>query len=138
MFTTSVMSSTVTSWSNWHRAINSPAYYGEWSRKLRISYARLRHQCSSLNSDLFRINIINDSKWQCGSPFEDSIQYIMECPLHQDKRNCRSRNQRVTHTNIETLLLGNDEIDINRNCMLFHKVRADILYFDSHGILIPG
>jgi hypothetical protein len=64
----------------------------------------------------------------------------MECPLHQDKRDCRSRNQSVTHTNIETLLLGNDEIEIEikRNGMLCHKVRADICYFDSHGILIPG
>jgi hypothetical protein len=29
-----------------------PEYHGEGSRKLSILYARLRHQCSSLNSDL--------------------------------------------------------------------------------------
>ena len=51
-----------------------------------MHHARLRHQCSSLNSDLFRINNTNDSQWQCGSPFEDSIQYIMECPLHQNEK----------------------------------------------------
>jgi hypothetical protein len=70
-------------------------YCGEWSRKLKIHHARLRHQCSSLNSDLFRINITNDSKWQCGSPFEDSIQYIMECPLHQNEKfkvKCKGHN----------------------------------------------
>jgi hypothetical protein len=50
----------------------------------------------------------------------------MECPLHQDGRDCLSRNQRETHKNIETFLFGNDEIDINENCMLFNKVRADI------------
>ena len=32
-------------------------YYGEGSRKLSILHARLRHQCSSLNSDLYGINI---------------------------------------------------------------------------------
>ena len=48
-------------------------------------HARLRHQCSSLNSDLFHINITNESKWQCGSLFKDSIHYIMECPLHQNE-----------------------------------------------------
>ena len=138
MSTTSFIPSTVTSWNNLDYVIKSPAYYGEGSRKLSILYARLRHQCSSLNSDLFRIHITNDSKWQCGSRFEDSVHYIMECPLHQDGRDCLSRNQRETHKHIETLLFGNDEIDINENCMLFAKVRADIWYFDSHGILIPG
>jgi len=38
----------------------SPEYYGEGSRKLSILHARLRHQCSSLNSDLYRIN---NYKW---------------------------------------------------------------------------
>jgi hypothetical protein len=48
-----------------------------------------------LNSDLFSINITNDSKWQCGSPFEDSIQNIMECLLHQNenfKVKCKGHN----------------------------------------------
>jgi hypothetical protein len=36
-----------------------------------------------LNSDLFRINITNDSK--CGSPFEDSIQNIMEYSFYQNE-----------------------------------------------------
>ena len=36
---------------------NPPEYYGEGSRKLSILHARLRHQCSSLNSDIFCINI---------------------------------------------------------------------------------
>ena len=39
-----------------------------------------------------RINIANNSKWQCSSPFEDSIHYIMECPLHQNERDCLSRH----------------------------------------------
>ena len=106
--------------------INSPEYYGEGSRKLSIFHPRLRHQCNSLNSDLFGINITNDSKRQCGAPFEDSIDYINECPLHQNESDCLSRNKRETHTNIERFLFRNDEIDINENYMLFNKVRADI------------
>jgi hypothetical protein len=31
------------------------------------------------------MHITNDSQWQCGFPFEDSIHYIMECPLHQNE-----------------------------------------------------
>jgi hypothetical protein len=41
---------------------------------------------SSLNSDLYRINIINDPKCQCGAPYEDSFNYLMECPLSQNER----------------------------------------------------
>ena len=50
---------------------------------------------------------------QYGAPFEDSIHYLMECPLYQIERDCLFRNLRKTHKNIETLLFGNDEIDIN-------------------------
>jgi hypothetical protein len=41
------------------------------------------------------MHITNDSKWQCGSPFEDSIHYIMECPLYQNenfKVKCKVHN----------------------------------------------
>ena len=43
-----------------NNTINSPKYYCEGSRKLKILHARLQHQSSSLNSGLFRINITND------------------------------------------------------------------------------
>jgi hypothetical protein len=36
------------------------------------------------------------------------------------------RNWRETHKNIERLLFGNDEININENSMIFNKVRAYI------------
>ena len=49
------------------KTVKSPEYYGEGSSKLSILHARLRHQCSSLNSDLYRINITNDPKCQCGA-----------------------------------------------------------------------
>jgi hypothetical protein len=65
------------------KTVKSPEYYGEGSRKLSILHARLRHQCSSLNSDLYRINITNDPKCQCGAPYKDSIHYLKKCPLYQ-------------------------------------------------------
>ena len=127
---TSFIPSTVSLWNNLDLNVrNSPNilwYYGEGLKKLSILHARLRHQCSSLNSDLYRINITNDPKCQCGAPFEDSINYLMECPLYQNERNCLFRNLRETHKNIETLLFGNGEININENSIIFNKVRAYI------------
>jgi hypothetical protein len=95
------------------KLLNPPEYYGEGTRKLSILHARLRHQCSSLNSDLYRIYITNDHKCQCGAPYEDLIHYLMECPLYQNERYCLFRNLRETNKNIEILLFGNDEININ-------------------------
>ena len=75
MSMTSFIPFTVSLWNNLDLNVrNSPNilwYYGEGSRKLSILHARLRHQCSSLNADLFRINITNDPKCQCGAPHED-------------------------------------------------------------------
>jgi hypothetical protein len=56
-----------------YNTIKSTEYYGKGSRKLKMLHSRLRYQCSLLNTDLFCINITNNSKWQCGSPFEDSL-----------------------------------------------------------------
>jgi hypothetical protein len=50
----------------------------------------------------------------------------MECPLYQNERDCLFRNLRETPKNIETLLFGIDEIDINENSMIFNKVRSYI------------
>ena len=50
----------------------------------------------------------------------------MECPLYQNERYCLFRNLRDTHTNIETLHFGNDEININENSIIFNKDRAYI------------
>ena len=108
--------------------IKSPEYYSERSRKLSILHARLRHQCSSLNADLFRINVTNDPKCQCGALFEDSIHYLMEYASYTktEESVIYFINLRETHKNIETLLFGNYETNINENFMIFNKVRAYI------------
>ena len=63
---------------------------------------------------------------QCGVPFQDSFHYLMECSLYQNERYCLFRNLRETHKNIEILLFGSDEINMNENSMIFNKVRAYI------------
>ena len=54
----------------------SSEYYGEGSIKLSILHTRQLHQCRSLNSDIFRIHITNESQWHCGSPLKDSNHYV--------------------------------------------------------------
>jgi hypothetical protein len=102
-------------------------YHSKGCRKLTILHARLRHQCSSLNVDLFLINITNDQTCQCGAPFEDSVYYLM----NKTKDIVFFRNLRGIHKNIETLLFGNDGININENSMIFSIL-------DKQKILISG
>ena len=50
----------------------------------------------------------------------------MECPLYQSERYCLFRSLRETNKYIETVLFGNDEININEDSTIFNKVRAYI------------
>jgi hypothetical protein len=70
---------------------------------------------------------VKHPKCQCGAPFEDSIHYLMECPLCENESDCLFRNLWETHKHIETLLFGNDEIKINENSMICNIVRAYIV-----------
>ena len=36
----------------------------------------IRHRCSSLKADIFRVNIINNPSCSCGSPFECAEHYF--------------------------------------------------------------
>jgi hypothetical protein len=63
-----------------------------WTRRNEKNVTTTNNQCSSLNADLFRINITKYPKCQCGAPFKDSIHNLMECPLYQNERDCIFRN----------------------------------------------
>ena len=52
-----------------------PKYYSAGSRKGQILYARLRMQCSSLNADLYRKNIIPSPSCSCGG-FESANHFF--------------------------------------------------------------
>jgi hypothetical protein len=70
------------------KTVRSLEYYGEGSRKLSILHARLRHQCSSLNSDLYGINNkgcqrhYESTSWCC-------IVFIVSAIMITDTRYCR-------------------------------------------------
>jgi hypothetical protein len=46
----------------------------------------LRHRCSGLNADLYRVNLKNDPRCACGHLVEDAINFFLECPLYQHDR----------------------------------------------------
>lgn len=104
----------------------TPEYYDEGSRKLNVLHTRLRHQCSSLNADLFRINIVDNPKCHCGFEYEDVIHYMLECPLYQTDRIVLTENLQNVDMNIETLLFGNLLYSFETNSKIFQNVRTFI------------
>lgn len=71
--------------------VNSlPVYYCTGKRKFNILHTRLRHSCSSLNYDLYRVNIINDPSCACGNQCENATHYFFECSLYTRQRDVYS------------------------------------------------
>jgi predicted Zn-ribbon and HTH transcriptional regulator len=64
----------------------SEAIHNIGDRKTNIIHTKLRHRCSGLNADLYRVNLKNDPCCACGHLFEDAIHFSLECPLYQHDR----------------------------------------------------
>ena len=62
-----------------------PKYYNVGSFKEQILQARLRLECSSLNSDLYQKNIVPSPSCQCGE-FESAAHFLFNCPIYTNER----------------------------------------------------
>ena len=63
--------------------VKSPSkYFSMGNRKINIIMAKLRMNCSNLNSDLFRIKVIANSNCKCGYHNETVFHYLFECRLY--------------------------------------------------------
>ena len=47
-----------------------------------IILTRIRHNCSNLNADIFRVNISANSNCRCGAENENAHHYFLECLLY--------------------------------------------------------
>ena len=63
-----------------------PGYFLVGDRISNILYSRLRSNCSSLKYDIFRCNIIKDSKCVCGYIMEDASHFLLKCHLYIEQR----------------------------------------------------
>ena len=57
-----------------------PKYYNSGTRQGQILHARLRMQCSSLNPDLYRKNIVPYPSCTCGE-FESAYHFFFKCTV---------------------------------------------------------
>lgn len=104
-----------------------PSYYCVGNRLGQIYHARLRMDCSSLNSHLYRKNIVDSPNCICGDQ-ETTTHFFFNCPRHNALRHrfifSLTPPVRLT-TNI--LLFGSDELTIAQNTDIFLSVQKFIL-----------
>ena len=104
-----------------------PSYYFIGNRNENIIHTKMRHRCSSLNADLFRANLINDSSCACGCPLEDAIHFFLECPLYLNSRVTLFRFiEPIVLPSIQNILFGNDSISDDQKAIIFKSVHTFI------------
>ena len=105
-----------------------PGHFLVGDRRPNILYARLRRSCSSLKYDLFRSNIITDSRCVCGYIMEDASHFLLKCHLYIEQRTVLF--QFLHHHNfrrdIRTLLFGDFQKDLAQNILLSKAVQTFI------------
>ena len=89
-------------------------YVGE--RKYNILLTRLRHNCSSLNPDLFNVNLIQYSNCNFGALTENVSHFFFECPLYTQPRNLLLAQFIPKYiVTLDLLLYGNTSLDYDCN-----------------------
>ncbi|PJE78200.1 hypothetical protein CI610_02867 [invertebrate metagenome] len=101
-----------------------PTFYNFGDRKTNIIHTKLRHRCSALNYDLFRVNLINSPDCSCGNRCESAYHYFFECENYVNCRGILFDNLRNLNINItlNALLYGNNLYADNVNLNIFRHV----------------
>ena len=86
-------------------------------RKYNIILTRIRHKCSSLNADLFHVNIVPYSNCSCGVLVENAENYFFECTLYntQRRRLLQTIHKIQTTVNFDLLTNGSTLHDLDTN-----------------------
>ena len=99
------------------------------SRKDTINMARLRMNCSVLNSHLFNINVIDSARCACGYECEDTVHYFISCPLYNGPRAVLHNTvSNLTPFALRTLLFGSENLTFNENKIIYD---ATLLYVNQ-------
>ena len=109
-----------------NRNLKAPhKYYNAGSRKAQILQARLRLECSSLNSDLYRKHIVPSPSFQCGG-FESAAHFLLTCPIFMNARQSYLPGNLGNFT-LKELLFGKQNATEQDNQSLFLQVQDFIV-----------
>ena len=93
-----------------------------------ILYSRLRSNCSSLKYDIFRCNIIKDSKCVCGYIMEDASHFLLKCHLYIEQRTVLFHflHHHNVRRDIRALSFGDSQKDLAQHMSLSKAVQPFI------------
>jgi hypothetical protein len=101
-----------------------PSYFSFRDRYLSVLHARLRNKCSSLNSDLFKSNLVSSASCSCGYKNECFEHFLLYCNKFNLLRNNMIIELNMLYmgglpVNIDILLFGNDNLSRNKHVYIF-------------------
>ena len=92
-------------------------------RKLIIILTRIRHNCSNLNADPHRVNIVPSHSCSCSANFETVQHYFIECRNFVNQRqNLFRALSFISVITLDTLLYGFSTFDNERNALIITAV----------------
>ena len=86
-------------------------------------HTKLRHGCSSLNYDLFKINLLESPSCRCGYRVENAEHFLLYCTLYDNLRADMINQCQGIEINIDFLLNGNETISFESNKIVFMSVQ---------------
>ena len=101
----------------------SHSFVGE--RTQEIALVRIKHNCSSLNADLNRVNIVPSPFCTCGPSIENANHYFFHCPLYHVSRNRLIASLPPVVITIETVINGHESLTREAN----QQIRKSVLQF---------
>ena len=103
-----------------------PKYYNAGSRIGQIMHARIRMECSSLSSHLYKKNIVSSPSCSCGG-FESAYHFFFQCPNYSEVRRRHLPNN-LNDYNTNQLLHGLQDASNIENEVLFTQVQDFIVH----------
>ena len=101
-----------------------PPHFFIGERKLNIIVTRLRNSCSTLNYDLFRVNLKDDPSCSCGYHTENVNHFLFDCSLYNDLRQLLFNRLNLYHPlTLEKLLFGDDNLSTSDNSIITLEVQ---------------
>ena len=97
-------------------------------RKLNILHTRLRHGSSSLNDDLYRVNLTSDCSCSCGTSIKNAEHFFLSCRnYHIIRQELFAKITQLGATpDIGTILHGNPDLNITTNIKIIEAIHKFI------------
>ena len=91
-----------------------------------IALTRIKHNCSSLKADLFRVNIVPSAYCSCGPLNETAEHYFFDCALYNIPRNRLLTSLSAVPITLNTLLYGHELLTPETNQATYKSVLQSV------------